>query len=321
MFNTPEKIFITGATGFVGSHLVRRFIGGGAEVHILSRPNSDTWRINDIIQKIHRHDANIIETGKIKGILSEIQPTYIIHCANAGVYGGISVADEELIQVNLLGLVSLLSASDSVSYKGFINVGSSSEYGLKNRPMKETDICEPMNAYGVSKLAATLYASFVAHSRQRPIVTLRLFSTFGPYDDHRRLISRVILDILNHKEVKLANPNAVRDYIFIEDVVTLFLEVKEKVHSLAGEVFNVGFGKEYKISEVVEEIFKQMGQDGSVEWGVKSVSPWEPKKWEANMEKTLSSFTWRPVYSLERGIKKTIEWFTDHRGLYRRFES
>jgi len=313
----PEKIFITGAAGFVGSNLARRLVNdGNAEIHILTRENSNTWRISDILDKIHNHQVDILDAEKLKKIINEIQPDYIFHLANAGLIGGVSASDEDLVKVNLVGLINLISALENVNYKGLVNVGSSSEYGLKSEPMKETDFCEPMNPYGVSKLAATCYASFVAKFKNKPIITFRLFSPFGLYDDFRRLVSKSILDLLAGKELNLANPEAVRDYIFIDDVVDLFLEAKDKTADFKGEIFNLGSGRQNKISEVVDLIIKFINPNAKVNWGVDSPRAWESKKWEADINKTFSNFNWRPKFSLEKGIEKTIDWFRENKNLY-----
>ncbi len=295
------------------------FSGRGEEIHVLTRDGSNLWRISDVLEKINNHSVDLLEEAKLKKTLESIKPDYIFHLATAGIYGGVSASDRELVRVNLIGLINLISALEGVNYKGFINVGSSSEYGLKDKPMKETDLCEPINAYGVTKLAATHYAGFIAKSQNKPIITFRLFSPFGSHDDHRRLISRVILDLLAGRELNLAKPEAVRDYIFIEDVIDLFLEAMDKAAVLKGEVFNVGMGKEQKISEVVDLITASLNPRAKINWGATSPHPWEPKKWEADMSKTFSAFKWRPKYSLADGIKKTIEWFSENKNLYDQF--
>ncbi|PIR87915.1 MAG: NAD-dependent dehydratase [Candidatus Harrisonbacteria bacterium CG10_big_fil_rev_8_21_14_0_10_45_28] len=317
----PRKILITGATGFVGSNLARKLLslGKGEEIHILTRTNSNLWRISDILEKIHNYSVDLLEEEKLKKILESIKPDYIFHLATAGIHGGVSASDRELVETNLIGLINLISALKDVNYKGFINVGSSSEYGLKDKPMKEMDLCEPMNAYGIIKLAATHYAGFIAKSQNKPIIAFRLFSPFGSYDDHRRLISKVILDLLNNRELNLAKSEAVRDYIYIEDVIDLFLEAMDKADSLKGEVFNVGMGKEHKISEAVDLIAASINSKAKINWGTTPSQPWEPKKWEADMSKTFSAFKWRPEHSFREGIEKTINWFKENKNLYGQF--
>ncbi|MBN2198084.1 NAD(P)-dependent oxidoreductase [Candidatus Wolfebacteria bacterium] len=315
------RILITGATGFIGSNLVRRLIGQNEnnEVHILTRDSSNIWRIADIIKKIHNHSIDLLEAKKLKRVLTEIRPDYVFHLANAGVYAGVSVSDKELVKVNFIGLINLISSLERVNYKGFINVGSSSEYGLKNKPIKENDLCDPINIYGISKLAASCYASFIARSKDKPIITLRLFSPFGPYDDHRRLISKLILNLEENKELILINPDSVRDYIFVNDIIDLFLEAKDKANILKGEIFNVAIGQECKISEIANLIISIINPEIKVKWEISASSFWEPKKWQADMTKTFSSFDWRPHNSLKQGIDQTIKWFLKNKSLYKNF--
>lgn len=313
------KILITGATGFVGSNLVRRLTAENFEIHLLTRSNSNFWRIADIISKTKNHAVDLLEKEKLNAVMSAVQPDYVFHLANAGLYGGISVSDHDLAETNIIGLINLLSALEKVNYKKFINFGSSSEYGLKENSMKETDACFPVNAYGITKLAATLYAKLVAETQNKPIITFRLFSPFGPHDDHRRLISHVILSLLSGKDLDLGNPNAVRDYIFVEDVIDLLLETMDSKINAKGEIFNVGGGEEIKIKKIVNLIAELINPNAKITWNQNSNRPWESPKWEADMNKTFNFFNWKLKHSIESGLEKTVNWFRQNQKIYNQF--
>lgn len=284
---------------------------------MLMRTTSDTWRISDVLEGVHQLDVDLRDEEKIYEAVVKVRPDIVFHFANTGVYGGKSAGDRELVEVNLIGFINLVSALNSVPYKALINIGSSSEYGPKDVPMKEMDICEPANAYGVSKLAATNYARVAAHTRGKPIITMRLFSPYGPYDDSRRLIPKVIHSLMEKQNLSLANPHAKRDYIFIDDVIDLLEKAPQKADIFKGEVFNVGAGIERSIGEVVNLIVNLIGGDVKVEWGATSSHPAESPRWQADIDKTSKAFEWKPVHSLEEGMKKTIDWFLAHRDLYR----
>jgi len=313
-----SRIFITGATGFIGSNLARRYVKDNYSVHVIVRKNSNTWRINDILQKLTIYEADVTELRGLRKAVQSAEPDYIYHCANAGVYGGRSVSDTELFKINVLGLVNLLDALEEIQYKGFVNFGSSSEYGIKDKPMSESDACEPMSAYAVSKLAATRYAAFAAHTKRKPIITLRVFSPFGPYDDHRRLIPKTIFDALSDQDIILSNPDSMRDYIYINDVVGLCMEVLNRCNDFSGQIYNLGSGTERSVQEAAEAILSNMNKKQSIQWERLHGPTWEAKKWEADMSKTKEYFAWQPEVSFEDGIMMTIKWFKENQKLYER---
>lgn len=305
------KVLVTGATGFVGSNLVRRLISEGYEVHILTRKKSDKWRIIDILPDLNNHIVDLLEEERLKNLVEQIEPDLIFHLATQVMYGGVHSPEKELIQSNLFGTINLINACENINYKCFVNTGSSSEYGPKNYSMKESDVCEPVNVYGISKCASTLYGNFIAKTKNKPIIGFRLFSPFGPYDDSRRLIPYAIINALQNKQLNFANPYAVRDYIYIDDILDLYLKSIDLASKYRGEVYNIGTGSNVSVSYVVNKILEITGSNSNVQWNSFAGRDYDCEKWEANIEKVNRDFNWEPKIHIDEGIEKTIKWFED----------
>ncbi|KKP30847.1 MAG: dTDP-glucose 4,6-dehydratase [Parcubacteria group bacterium GW2011_GWC2_32_10] len=216
----------------------------------------------------------------------------------------------------VVGLVNLLEACNQCDYTAFINTGSSSEYGLKDKIMNEEDVCHPLNAYGISKYAATLYASFTAKTQSHPIITLRLFSPFGPYDDKSRFVTYAIIQAMRGEEMQLANPDSVRDFIYSEDVIDAYINSMDKTSRHKGEIFNIGSGRESKISEAVSKILELTGSKSSVIWNAQSPRSWESVCWQADISKAKKLLGWQPKYDLNSGLIKTVAWFKKNQQFY-----
>ena len=309
IYKKTMRVLVTGATGFVGSNITRRLVSEGYETHILLRDTSNTWRIDDVLPGLNRHFVDITDKKKLRKILRGLQPDYIFHLANVGVYGGFEKHPADVMNVNLIGLINLLEASESIDYKCFINTGSSSEYGDKSSTMVENDFCQPQSAYAVSKLTSTLYSQREAWYKEKPIVNLRLFTPFGPFDNTDRLIPYIINGCLRNKKIKLGTPKTVRDYIYIEDVVDAYINIMHIAKKPTGEVINIGSGKQSKTEEIVKKIISLTNTDLEIEWNSKIKPRYESRSWRASIEKAEKLIQWTPKTSLEEGLRKTIEWY------------
>jgi nucleoside-diphosphate-sugar epimerase len=194
-----------------------------------------------------------------------------------------------------------------------VTTGDSFEYAASSMPLSEDAHCEPSSAHGITKLGATLFAQKVARNRGRPIVTLRLFSTYGPGDHPRRLLPRLVEGALEGASIRLSRPEIARDWVYVEDVVSLFLEATERAETLGGGVFNAGSGVSTSIAEIAALVFRQVGSSAPLEWGAFPAPPHDDTPWIADMRRTFSTFAWRPTTSLESGIAATIAARTERR--------
>jgi nucleoside-diphosphate-sugar epimerase len=246
------------------------------------------------------------DTRSLRAILQAVQPKRIYHLAAATVVAGTTGSVAELIGVNVLGTVNLIDAAEAVPYESLVTTGDSFEYSASIAPLGEDQPCAPDSAHGITKLAATLYAQRVARSRQRPIVTLRLFSTYGPGDNPRRLVPRIIEGALRGTPIRLSRPEITRDWVYIDDVVDLYVEAAESVRTLRGGVFNAGSGTGTPIGEVVDMLLRITASGVVPEWGVFPAPAHDATPWVADMTRTFGALKWRPTISLEDGLRATI---------------
>jgi len=309
-----QRFLITGSSGFIGSVLLRTLLRKGAKVDIILRKESKTWRIEDLLSQVNVYYSDLSSLSNLKKIIKKSKPKIIYHLATHGAYSSQNDANQ-IIQTNILGTWNLLQACNEINYKLFVNTGSSSEYGFKEFAMRETDLVEPASYYAVTKCAQTLLCSHIAKQEKKPIVTLRPFSVYGPFEEPNRLVSTLMTSLLRDKKMNLVSPTIARDYIYVDDMVSAFL----KVNSLAqnsGEYFNIGTGMQTTIKEIVRKSSQISGKDGRFVWGGLSNRKWDANIWVGDISKAKKLLGWQPKYSLEAGLSKTWEWFGKNQHKY-----
>ncbi len=300
------RALVTGATGFVGSHLTRRLVHEGLDVHILRREGSDFWRMQDVLPRVTSHVADLRDPGSLRAAVTAARPDYVFHLAAATVVAGATDAASDLININLLGTVTLIEACEATGYRSMVTTGDSFEYSPSRGRLSESTGCCPTALHGITKLAATHYAQALARERGGPILTLRLFSTYGPADHPRRLVPRIIAGALAGTDLPLSRPDIARDWVYIDDLVDLYLEAATHAKDLAGGVFNAGSGVLGSIADVVAMILRLTGSGAVPRWGTFEAPLHDDYPWVADPTLTFSRFAWRPQTSLEDGLARTI---------------
>ena len=310
-----KNILITGATGFVGANLVKHFLKKGANISIFKRQQSSLWRIKDIIDQISVYNADLLDCAKVNKAVKRIRPDVILHAAT---YGGHATQANltRIFKTNFDGTVNLLNSCLKNGFELFVNTGSSSEYGVKDYPMRESDLLKPVTLYGVSKAAASIYCQYAAKRHNLPIVTLRLFSPYGYFDDRSRVISYIILSCLKNKTINISSPNPVRDFIFIDDVVDAYEKTMVRCSNMSGSIFNIGSGKQCSIEKLAGKITRAIDDNTVIKYQKKLSTRIEPKNWVADISKSSVELKWQPKFSIDEGLRKTIVWFRENKELY-----
>ncbi len=300
---------VTGGAGFIGANLVRRLLSEGYATHVFERPETGLWRIKDITNDVVVHYGDIGDYAWAKLELAAIKPDVIIHCAQYGGYPFQKDVDV-VFGVNTLAAINFLRAAQEIGFVRFVHTGSSSEYGAKTTPMSEGDMIEPNNAYAVSKAAATLYAAHRGREGKLPIVILRLFSVYGPWEEPTRLMPTAMMKALKGEDIPLVAPTVARDFTHIDDVVDAYMAAIA-VPVARGEIVNVCSGRQQTLQDVGSSILAATGAKSKIVWGAEGRS-YDTDRWVGDPSFAKKFLGFETKINLEDGIAKTVAWFKSH---------
>ncbi len=311
-----KPVLITGAAGFVGANLTRRLIELGARVYVIVKRSTNMWRLREVEEKFSMHDVSLTDEKKLTELVRKIKPMYVFHLAARGAYS-YQTDCAEMIEVNVRGTATLLSALREVPYRGFVNTGTHSEYGFKRHPLQEIDVLEPVSFYAATKAAATHLTQVFAIQEKAPAVTLRLFSVYGPWEEPTRLIPTIITRALKGEPLLLTQGRERRDHVYVGDTVEAYLFSALSAAKHKGAVFNVCSGRQYAIREVVATLEKIVGKLDK-RWGTYPARSWDTDYWVGDPTYMARTIGWRVTTALEEGLKETVEWLRVHEKEYDR---
>jgi nucleoside-diphosphate-sugar epimerase len=308
-----ERALITGGSGFIGACLVRRLLAEGCEVHLMLRQESRLWRLAGLEGRYQAHAADLSDARAVQAAVAASRPSVVYHLAAHGAYP-FQKDQTAILATNLLGTANLLAALQNQDYQAFVNAGSSSEYGHKDRPMREDDVLSPRSAYGVSKAASTLLCQAEAH-KGRPVVTVRVFSAYGPWEEPTRLVPYVMKCCLQGEAPHVTGGGQPRDFIYVDDVIDLLL-CAASTPAASGQILHAGTGVQRTVREMIESIVGVCG-GGRVrpEYGAAPTRPDEPACWVASIERTRALTGWQPKHDLRAGVERMWDWFKQAEGL------
>jgi nucleoside-diphosphate-sugar epimerase len=300
MIDRLHKALVTGGSGFVGSHLVERLSALGFEVHAATRRGAPGRRV---------HALDIADPAAVQALIRDIQPQHIFHLAASNIMSGATSSAEDVVRVNILGTLNLLQAAKDSAIESFVMTGSFLEYGAKGRPLRETDLCEPVELYAASKLSATLLGQSFGRTKQLPVVVFRLFTPYGPRVQKGRLVHEVIKNALAHEPIPLTHKDNARDFIHVDDVCALLVEGSGRAKEYAGEVFNLGSGQKTRLEDLIALVVGNANSKSVPQWEALPSVAYDANSWQADMTKTFNAFAWRPRISIIEGIAGTIASF------------
>ena len=182
--------------------------------------------------------------------------------------------------------------------------------------MKETDFCNPVSYYAATKLGVTQICKVFAQENNKPVVTFRLFSVYGPYEAPTRFIPVIMNSLIKKQTIHLAPGTQRRDFIYIDDVCNAYLQAFTLGKKLQGEILNIGTGREYTNDDIVQKLFEVTKNKTHFDKGSYPKRSWDTTHWRANMLHTKKLLQWQPIYTIDKGLESTYSWFGEHNKLY-----
>jgi NAD dependent epimerase/dehydratase len=309
-----SRVLVTGAGGFIGSHLVEGLVAEGASVRAYVHYNSRNDRGN-----LERLPAEVIE--EVEVVIGEVQDSFSVARAVAGcdvvfhlaALIGIPysyVAPKSYVDTNIVGTLNVLEACRSAGVQRLVQTSTSETYGTAQyTPIDERHPLQGQSPYSASKIGADKLAESYFRSMDVPVATLRPFNTFGPRQSLRAVIPTIIAQALHGETVRLGSLTPVRDFTFVTDTARAFIAMAVADEAV-GRTLNAGSGQGITIGELAQLILELTGSDAELIHEEHRVRPEASEVFELICDATqLRELTgWRPTVSLTDGLKAVITW-------------
>ncbi len=300
----PGSLLVTGSSGFVGNAVTRIASSQGYEVTGLSRSIPKNQQIVDGVDYVA---ADITDSDSLSKQLKDKKFEYVIHCAGEVSHALYHQGGSFQFDHHFFGMKNVIDATFHSNLKGFIQIGSSDEYGDSPSPQNEAMREQAISPYSCAKAAASHMIEMLHRTEQFPGIVARLFLVYGPGQSEERFVPQVILGCLSGERFPVSIGKQLRDFCYIDDAVEAILMLLSAKH-LHGQSVNVASGVGVSIRQVIEMIHHQI-KKGEPDFGGRPFRVGENMALFADIGKITSQTNWHPTTDLEEGLHQTIDWY------------
>lgn len=317
-----KKVLITGAGGFIGSHLTELLVQKGFEVkafvHYNSKNNWGWLETSEIKNDLEVFNGNIRDYDSVFNAVKGNDAVFHLAALIGIPYSYVS--PKAYIETNITGTYNVLQSAKELGLEQVLVTSTSETYGTAQYvPIDEKHPMVGQSPYSASKIAADQLAISYYRSFKLPVKIVRPFNTYGPRQSARAIIPTVISQILTGKRtIKLGNLNPTRDLTFVRDTCKGFLEIF-KADKVYGEITNIGMKNEITVGDLVNKISDLLNVTLTIETEEQRVRPEnsEVERLFCDNSKIIYNTNWKPDYDLEKGLVETIEWMKENISLYK----
>jgi nucleoside-diphosphate-sugar epimerase len=301
-----KSVLLTGAAGFFGAHLARRLADEGHGVTAIVRPGTDCWRLAGLESRLSIIRGDLSELGALVDRVRARRPEILIHLAWKG-WSGKAEADANLSSLGVS--LELLRTMPQLGCRRFVAAGTCFEYDLTGRQLTESSALHPHDLYGSCKKSLFEVAQEFSALTGVSVVTPRIFYSYGPLEDTRRLVPSIVQALLRGEPAKATAGAQVRDYLHVADIASAIWTVAD---SDATGAVNVASGEPVTIAQIATRIGELVGRRELVQLGALAYREGEPMHILGDSSR-LRGLGWRPQYTLDSGLAETIEWWQRQR--------
>lgn len=300
-----KKIVLTGATGFIGSTVLKKLLADGHQAIVLLRHESKMDRIIGVTGYESVHYQTLTQEG-LAETLATYKPDAFIHLGWKGV-GGSDRNQPFQVTENLSATIHSVELAHKAGCEHWIGIGSQAEYGNPNRKVSENAPALPTTLYGKAKLAACWAGTGLCEELVMKASWIRVFSTYGVGDEPTWFIPYIITELKKGNVPKLTNCEQLWDYLYVEDAANAILSV---VYQRASGIFNIGSGQAVSLKSVVELIRKSVASDAVIDYGAVPYRPDQVMHLEADTSRIRQATGWTPSVTLKDGIERMISHYS-----------
>jgi len=318
-----KRVLVTGAGGFIGSHLVDELLDKGAEVTAFVHYNArNNWgmlegRYSEKTPKLTVISGDVTDALFVKKAIAEKE--YVFHLAALIGIPYSYVAPESYINTNIKGTFNVMQACIDFDVTRVVHTSTSEVYGTAQyTPIDEKHPLQGQSPYSASKIGADKIAEAFFCSYKLPVTIIRPFNTFGPRQSTRAVIPTIISQTLTGKTVKLGSLIPVRDFTYVTDTVNGFIKLAESKKTI-GQTINTGTGRGVTIGKLAEMIIEQVNPEVRILCEKKRIRPEKSEVMEllCDNRSARELAGWEPAYTLEKGLALTIEWMKEQIDSYK----
>lgn len=299
------RFLVTGAAGFIGSHVARRLLERGHEVGALVRAPERAWRLRAELADLRLFRGDLAALGEVEASLRQWHPDCCIHLAWYAEPGRYAQAPENLD--SLRASLDLLALLGRIGCRRVVAAGTCAEYDPRLGTFPESAATAPTTLYGAGKLALSLVARQLAAQGRFTLAWARIFYLYGPFEDWRRVVPRLIRALQHGEAFPVTTGREVRDYLHVEDVAAAFVALGESDQS---GVFNVCSGLSVTVRELMETVGGIMGRPELIQFGAIPDPGDQLPAVRGENRRLRSQVAWSPRYGLRDGLAQTIDWWT-----------